>query len=248
LAYNKTEWRNREVERPNTYTMKTNEDGTVTLTPAEGNIFSEGTPIVAENFIKIENQLALNDTHMNRLDNPHGVTASQVGAYTQTESNNLYAPISDFNELSKTVTNTKTLNKARFLRQVSSNQAVEAYSGRYLVRYYQIIESQGLDSKNYGATVLKDGLYYISASVGLANLDPTQTDPYIALTFSIVNKSDYRMNTIHFTQTGNLTIHGSGVFKLNAGDEIRTYVNGVEGYTVLGESDELRSFLMIQEL
>jgi hypothetical protein len=57
LAYDKTIWTNREVERPRTYQFVDNGDGTNTLVPAEGNILSEGTPIVADNMNKIENAL-----------------------------------------------------------------------------------------------------------------------------------------------------------------------------------------------
>jgi hypothetical protein len=57
LAYNKTIWTNREVERPNTYNLVDNGDGTTTLIKAEGNILSEGTPIVASNMNKIEDAL-----------------------------------------------------------------------------------------------------------------------------------------------------------------------------------------------
>jgi hypothetical protein len=86
LAYNPTEWTNREVEKPRTYTMQNNPDGTVTLVPAEGAIISAGTPIVAENMNKIEDQLVLADTHIARTNNPHAVTASQVGAYTTAQT------------------------------------------------------------------------------------------------------------------------------------------------------------------
>lgn len=54
MAYQPTTWTNREVERPRTFTMQNNADGTVTLIPAEGTIIEGGTPIVAENMNKIE--------------------------------------------------------------------------------------------------------------------------------------------------------------------------------------------------
>lgn len=57
MAYNKTIWTNREVERPNTYNLVDNGDGTTTLVKAEGNILSAGTPIVASNMNKIEDAL-----------------------------------------------------------------------------------------------------------------------------------------------------------------------------------------------
>lgn len=61
MAYEPTNWENREVERPRTYIMTENGDGTVTLTPSEGTVFAAGTPLDAANLNKIEEQVALND-------------------------------------------------------------------------------------------------------------------------------------------------------------------------------------------
>ncbi|WP_102400219.1 hypothetical protein [Haloimpatiens massiliensis] len=57
MAYQKTTWKNRLVERPGTYTFRQNADGTVTLLAAEGNVIEAGTPVNAENMNKIENFL-----------------------------------------------------------------------------------------------------------------------------------------------------------------------------------------------
>lgn len=57
MPYTSTLWTNREVERPRTYTLQANGDGTTTLIPAEGNILSAGTPITAENMNNIEEYL-----------------------------------------------------------------------------------------------------------------------------------------------------------------------------------------------
>jgi hypothetical protein len=54
MPYIPTEWKNREVERPRTYTKIENPDGTITLIPSEGNIIEPGTPIIADNMNKIE--------------------------------------------------------------------------------------------------------------------------------------------------------------------------------------------------
>lgn len=54
MAYNKTVWKDRVVERPLTFTSVTNADGTITLTPAEGTIVDAGTPITATNLNNIE--------------------------------------------------------------------------------------------------------------------------------------------------------------------------------------------------
>jgi phage-related tail fiber protein len=56
LTYNKTTWKDRQVEFPNRYTMIDNGDGTYTLTPAPGTVTAEGTPISATNQNKLETQ------------------------------------------------------------------------------------------------------------------------------------------------------------------------------------------------
>lgn len=58
MACTPTEWKNREVERPRTFRLQNNTDGTVTLLPAEGNIIEPGTPIIADNMNKIEQGIA----------------------------------------------------------------------------------------------------------------------------------------------------------------------------------------------
>lgn len=57
MAYVKTNWKDRVVERPNTYTMTNNGNGTVTLTPVPGQIIERGTPLNAENLNKIEDAI-----------------------------------------------------------------------------------------------------------------------------------------------------------------------------------------------
>ncbi|MCF6461505.1 hypothetical protein [Clostridium sp. Cult3] len=54
MAYERTIWKNREVERPRTFKKIENPDGTITLVPAEGNIIEPGTPIIAQNMNNIE--------------------------------------------------------------------------------------------------------------------------------------------------------------------------------------------------
>lgn len=57
MAYEKTIWTNRVVEKPRTFIIKNNTDGTVTLVPAEGQVFEAGTPIIAKNMNKIEDAI-----------------------------------------------------------------------------------------------------------------------------------------------------------------------------------------------
>jgi hypothetical protein len=71
LAYEKTVWVNRIVERPKTFQLQQNVDSTVTLIPQEGEVFEEGTPVTAENMNKIENELEQFETHLNDYATPH---------------------------------------------------------------------------------------------------------------------------------------------------------------------------------
>lgn len=63
MAYEPTVWQNREVEKPRTYIMTENVDGTITLTPSEGQVFVAGTPLDAVNLNKMETQIASNDAN-----------------------------------------------------------------------------------------------------------------------------------------------------------------------------------------
>lgn len=61
MTYVKTEWVDRVVEKPNTFGLVENSDGTITLTPAPGQVIERGTPINAENLNKIEDALFSQD-------------------------------------------------------------------------------------------------------------------------------------------------------------------------------------------
>lgn len=62
MAYTKNTWTDRSVERPLTYTLQTNTDGSTTLIPAEGTIVTPGTPITADKLNNMESGIAANDT------------------------------------------------------------------------------------------------------------------------------------------------------------------------------------------
>lgn len=90
MAYVKTNWKDRVVERPNTYTMTNNGNGTVTLTPVPGQIIERGTPLNAENLNKIEDAIVETNAQLsqtknelsNRIDNiialPDGSTTADA--------------------------------------------------------------------------------------------------------------------------------------------------------------------------
>lgn len=50
-------WQDRIVERPRTFKLQNNSDGTVTLIPAPGTIVQEGTPVNATNLNGIEEDI-----------------------------------------------------------------------------------------------------------------------------------------------------------------------------------------------
>ena len=57
MKYNKTIWKEREVEFPNRFVLVDNGDGTVTLTPSFGTVIQAGTPLSVLNMQKIDDQL-----------------------------------------------------------------------------------------------------------------------------------------------------------------------------------------------
>lgn len=50
-------WQDRIVEKPRTFKLQNNSDGTVTLLPAPGTIVQEGTPVNAANLNGIEEDI-----------------------------------------------------------------------------------------------------------------------------------------------------------------------------------------------
>lgn len=58
MPYQKTQWKDRTVERPRTYQLQDNGDGTYTLIPAPGTVYEPGTPVIAVNMNKIEQGIA----------------------------------------------------------------------------------------------------------------------------------------------------------------------------------------------
>jgi hypothetical protein len=67
MAYTKTNWSDRVVQNPLTYTLQNNPDGTVTLIPAEGTIVQTGTPLTANALNNLENQY---NEAINYFNNP----------------------------------------------------------------------------------------------------------------------------------------------------------------------------------
>lgn len=57
MAFLKIKWKDHVVKRPRTYTQVTNADGSVTQTPAPGEVLQKGTPQSATNFNRLEEGL-----------------------------------------------------------------------------------------------------------------------------------------------------------------------------------------------
>ena len=61
------EWKDRRVERENTYKVLNNKDGTITLMPVTGEIYEPGTPLNALNLNKINSQLSEKTIEINAI-------------------------------------------------------------------------------------------------------------------------------------------------------------------------------------
>lgn len=75
MAYDPTVWEDRVVERPRTYQIQNNPDGTITLIPAPGQVYEEGTPVNATNLNKLEQGLKTHETD----NTAHGITSKVLG-------------------------------------------------------------------------------------------------------------------------------------------------------------------------
>ena len=62
--YEPIHWKDHTTQRPRTYTPIHNEDGTITLVPANGEIYQQGTPLSAENLNHMEQGIINNDARL----------------------------------------------------------------------------------------------------------------------------------------------------------------------------------------
>ena len=95
MAYEKTVWKDHVVERPKTYRMVENADGTVTLVPETGQVIQQGTALNAENLNHIEDTLAEHDETLGkRLPMAGGTMTGDIdlGGNALT---NVKSPVSD---------------------------------------------------------------------------------------------------------------------------------------------------------
>ena len=79
MAYKKTLWKDRVVEKPNTYRSVENPDGTITLYPITGQVIEKGTPVSAANLNKIENGIVeLNEQLETKINKTDKIKGSQL--------------------------------------------------------------------------------------------------------------------------------------------------------------------------
>lgn len=118
MAYEKIVWKNREVEKPRTFEVIENLDGTITLIPAEGQIIEAGTPIIAANMNNIEEGIkAVHDnlaTHENKdastSQKGHVQLATDAEVTTGTNTTKAVTPAGAKVELDKKVPTSRTIN------------------------------------------------------------------------------------------------------------------------------------------
>lgn len=68
MAYIKNTWVDQDVERPKTYEVTNNQDGSITLTDSFGLVTELGTPVNAVNMNHIEDGIESNDIRIGDLD------------------------------------------------------------------------------------------------------------------------------------------------------------------------------------
>jgi hypothetical protein len=66
MPYEKTSWKDRQIQNPNTFTLQNNADGTTTLIPQPGIVTEQGTPLSAANLNKMEQ--GIEDAHLQKAN------------------------------------------------------------------------------------------------------------------------------------------------------------------------------------
>ena len=98
MAYRRIHWKDRRVERPRTYVLTPNADGSQTLTDAPGEVTQEGTPISAENLNRAEEALLHYAIAVDMLIGLVRPGATQSSAMTRKETELAMAKAADDGE------------------------------------------------------------------------------------------------------------------------------------------------------
>lgn len=249
MAYEPTNWENREVERPRTYIMTQNPDGTVTLTPSEGQVFVGGTPIIAENMNKIEDQLVVVDNHIVDFNNPHHVTPNQIGVYTTQEVQAYFARKNDVYTKSqvdaKVASGAERANIYMFKREYG-NYVENIWNNIYFSSQEpdEVVGFENLEG--YGALVPKTAFYIITATLSFSNVRNFTTG-FAAVELRAGGKA-FRLGANNYNSSSHTSISGTAIVHLNKNDQVRLYAKCNEPFTVYGTEDAGTSFMAIREL
>jgi hypothetical protein len=211
LVYLKTIWENREVEKPRTYTLQGNGDGTTTLIPAEGNIISEGTPIVAENLNNMENGID------NALDATTGGTVTgdmTVAGNLSLGANNTFY-INNIQSGSQPLKIQSSTNEVLFMNS----------SGTWIKIAGNLIQNPTGDGNlvlsagdGAGLLILKSPTNAIrmqSTEVRVANVNYDGYVPIFASEFTNASKLELKKNIVDFTKNSEEIVNSARVRTFN---------------------------------
>lgn len=103
MAYVKNTWVDQNVQRPKTYQVTTNQDGSITLTDDFGLVTELGTPVNATNMNHIEQGIYDNDTHIGTLTSLTTTTKTDlVSAVNELDSDKAEKDLSNLTSTSST--------------------------------------------------------------------------------------------------------------------------------------------------
>jgi len=167
MPYEPTEWKNREVEKPRTFIMQDNGDGTITLIPEEGNVAEPGTPIAATFMNKIE-QGIVNAIPKDEKGKPNGVpTLDSSGKVPSVQLNVTQPPAASTNvagivQLNDSLTSPSTSQAATTNAVKKVNDKLESNItkiGKDAVAFSSNTVSVGNNSETYGDGSIAIGAY-----------------------------------------------------------------------------------------
>lgn len=110
--YDKTNWVDRVVEKPMTFNIQNNIDGTVTLIPAEGVVTSPGTPVTASYMNNLESGVKSIDLKSDCIKGTTQIAAYVEGDITSMfhqDSNGVVVRTDTFDYSPTLITETRTL-------------------------------------------------------------------------------------------------------------------------------------------
>lgn len=89
MSYTRTAWTDHSVERPRTYMVTENPDGSITLTPAYGETINQGTPVNADNLNKIENGIYTLDKSLTAYKTANDAAVAAVNTKAETNKTSI---------------------------------------------------------------------------------------------------------------------------------------------------------------